>query len=111
VRARVHDRREPRAQSDPDTRRKALAAVEDLLTESSVEVCGVDVARLIPGSTLEELGIDSLASAEVLVELEIRLGRNLPAGTLRRLGDVETLGELSAVLEAAFASDAQGQGS
>jgi acyl carrier protein len=48
-------------------------------------VCGVDVSNLRTESRLEDIGVDSLASAEVLVDLEIRLGRQLPSGTLRRL--------------------------
>jgi acyl carrier protein len=83
--------------------------ISDLLKDSIVHVCGIEAARLRPDSTLEELGVDSLASAEVLVDLEIRLGKQLPAGTLRRLEDVETLGELSALLEDAFAATQSGR--
>lgn len=85
-----------------------MARIEELLKQSIAQVCGVDVSRLTPDSTLEDVGIDSLASAEVLVDLEIRLGRNLPSGILRRLGDVDTIGKLSALLEESFASHAAG---
>lgn len=83
-----------------------MTAIETLLKESIAQVCGVEPSRLHADSTLEDVGIDSLASAEVLVELEIRMGRNLPAGVLRRLGDVDTIGKLAALLEQAFAERA-----
>lgn len=86
-----------------------MTTIEELLKESIAQVCGVDASRLSSDSTLEDVGIDSLASAEVLVDLEIRLGRNLPSGVLRRLGEVDTIGKLSALLEEAFATTAAGR--
>jgi acyl carrier protein len=88
-----------------------VKALDDLLRESIAEICGLDAAQLRPEATLESLGVDSLASAEVLVDLEIRLGRQLPAGTLRRLEHAHTLADLSALLAGAFGPDATGQGS
>jgi acyl carrier protein len=74
----------------------------NLLKESIAQVCGIDASGLTPASRLADVGVDSLASAEVLVDLEIRLGRQLPAGTLRSLEQADTLADLTAILEAAF---------
>jgi acyl carrier protein len=74
----------------------------NLLRASIAQVCGIDASGLTPASRLTEVGVDSLASAEVLVDLEIRLGRQLPAGTLRSLERADTLGDLAAILEPAF---------
>jgi acyl carrier protein len=80
----------------------ALMKIQDLLKASIAETCGIDASGLTPQARLEDIGVDSLASAEILVDLEIRLGRKLPVGTLRRLEKADTLGDLSAVLEDAF---------
>ena len=80
-----------------------MRGIENLLKESIAQVCAVDVSALTPGSRLADIGVDSLASAEVLVDLEIRLGQQLPAGTLRNLEHAHTLADLTAMLEAAFA--------
>ena len=45
-------------------------------------------------STLEDLGLDSLAAAEVLTDLEIRLGVEFPVDVLRRLTEARTVGEV-----------------
>jgi len=80
-----------------------LKPVEDLLKESIAEVCALDAASLRADSRLIDIGVDSLASAEVLVDLEIRLGKQLPAGTLRRLENAHTIADVTALLEDAFA--------
>jgi acyl carrier protein len=80
-----------------------MAQLEDLLMRSIAEVCGVELAGLHPNTRLDDIGVDSLASAEVLVDLEIRLGRQLPAGTLRRLGEADTIAAVAALLDSAFA--------
>jgi acyl carrier protein len=79
-----------------------LKGLQDLIRDSIAEVCGVDTSALDASSRLADVGVDSLASAEVLVDLEIRLGRQLPLGTLRRLEHVDTLGELTRLLEDAL---------
>ena len=79
-----------------------VKSIEDLLKESIAEVCGVDMAALRPDTRLEDVGVDSLASAEVLVDLEIRFGRQLPTGTLRLLEAAHTVADVAALLEAAF---------
>jgi acyl carrier protein len=80
-----------------------VTGLEDLLKASIAEVCGLDAANLSSGTKLADIGVDSLASAEVLVDLEIRLGRQFPVGTLRRLEHVNTVGDVTALLEAAIA--------
>ena len=81
-----------------------VTGIESLLKESIALVCGIDVSGIAPDSRLADIGVDSLASAEVLVDLEIRLGQQLPAGTLRSLEHAETIADLTAMLEAAFAT-------
>jgi acyl carrier protein len=80
-----------------------LKGIEDLLKESIAEVCGIDASTLKPGSRLVDIGVDSLASAEILVDLEIRLGKQLPSGTLRRLESASTVADVAALLADAFA--------
>ena len=69
------------------------------LRESISRVCEVPVDRIREDSTLEELEFDSLASAEVLTDIEIRLGRRLPVDALRRLVRAHTFGEVADLLE------------
>jgi acyl carrier protein len=69
------------------------------LLESISRVCNVPVSTIRDESTLEELGFDSLASAEVLTDLEIRLDRELPVDALRRLVRAQTVGEVVRLLE------------
>jgi len=69
------------------------------LRESMSRVCDIPVDRIHEDSTLEELEFDSLASAEVLTDIEIRLGRELPVDALRRLVRARTFGEVADLLE------------
>ena len=79
-----------------------MNSVEELLRASIAEVCGSDASTLRPETRLDEVGIDSLASAEVLVDLEIRVGRQLPSGTLRRLDAAQTVADVARLLQDAF---------
>jgi len=72
------------------------------LRESIVRVCGIAPERVSPEATLDDLGIDSLAAAEIFVDLEIAIGRDLPVDILRRLEDVDTVGEVAVTLQAAL---------
>jgi acyl carrier protein len=69
------------------------------LKQAISEACGVPVARIHDDATVEELGFDSLASAEVLTDLEIKLDRELPVDALRRLVKARTVGEVAELLE------------
>ena len=71
-----------------------------VLRESIAKFCGVPVGQVGPASTLEELGIDSLTAAEIITDVEIRAGIELPMDVLRGLGQLRTVGEVTAHLEA-----------
>jgi acyl carrier protein len=61
--------------------------------------CDVPVDAITDESTVEQLGFDSLASAEVVTDVEIRLNRELPIDALRRLVKARTFGEVAELLE------------
>jgi acyl carrier protein len=61
------------------------------LRESIARICGVPAAEVGPASTLEELGIDSLAAAEIITDVEIRTGIELPMDVLRGLSQLRTV--------------------
>jgi len=70
------------------------------LRESIARFCGVPVGQVGPASTLEELGVDSLTAAEVITDVEIRTGIELPMDVLRGLNQLRTVGEVAAHLQA-----------
>jgi acyl carrier protein len=70
------------------------------LRESIAKICGVPAGRVSPASTLEDLGVDSLAAAEIITDVEIRAGIELPMDVLRGLNQLRTVGEVAAHLEA-----------
>jgi acyl carrier protein len=74
------------------------------LCESIARVCGVPADQVSPASTLEDLGIDSLAAAEIITDVEIRAGVELPMDVLRGLGQLRTVGEVAAHLQAGAGS-------
>jgi len=74
------------------------------LRESIAKVCGVPAGQIGPDSALEDLGIDSLAAAEIITDVEIRTGIELPMDVLRGLGQLRTVGEVVAHLEAGAGS-------
>ena len=74
------------------------------LCESIARVCGVPADQVSPASTLEDLGIDSLAAAEIITDVEIRTGIELPMDVLRGMGQLRTVGEVAAHLEAGAGS-------
>jgi acyl carrier protein len=76
--------------------------MEGLVQAAISKVCGIEVARIDPDAQLADIGVDSLAAAEVLVELEIGLDTQLPVDVLRRLDQVQTVREIAAQLEAAI---------
>ena len=73
------------------------------LRESIAKFCGVPVGQVGPASTLEELGIDSLTAAEIITDIEIRAGIELPMDVLRGLVELRTVGEVAAHLQAGAA--------
>ena len=74
------------------------------LCESIARICGVPADQVSPASTLEDLGIDSLAAAEIITDVEIRTGVELPMDVLRGLGGLRTVGEVAAHLQAGTGS-------
>ena len=64
------------------------------LREAVAQMCNVPVEAVQLESRLNALGVDSLTFAEVVTELEIRAGIELPPEVLRRLGSAETVGEV-----------------
>ena len=68
------------------------------LRESIVRICGVPAGQVTPASTLEGLGVDSLAAAEIITDVEIRTGIELPMDVLRGLSQLRTVGEVAAYL-------------
>jgi len=70
------------------------------LCESIVRVCGVPADQVTSASTLEDLGIDSLTAAEIITDVEIRTGMELPMDVLRGLNQMQTVGEVAGHLQA-----------
>jgi acyl carrier protein len=77
-----------------------------LVQEAIAKVCNVEPGRVGRAAKLADLGVDSLAAAEVLVELEIHLGRNFPVHVLRRLDEAVTVGDVETLLESALGGGA-----
>jgi acyl carrier protein len=77
---------------------------EQLLRECIVAVCDVPPESVRGDTELDSLGVDSLASAEVIFELEIRTGRELPNHVLRKVVGLRTVGAVAAELDAVLAS-------
>jgi len=69
------------------------------LRESIVRICGVPADQVSPDATLQDLGVDSLTAAEIITDVEIRTGIELPMDVLRGLSTLRTVGEDAAHLE------------
>ena len=70
------------------------------LCESIVRICGVPADQVTSASTLEDLGIDSLTAAEIITDVGIRAGIELPIDVLRGLNQMQTVGEVAGQLQA-----------
>jgi acyl carrier protein len=70
------------------------------LHESIAKICGVPADQVTSASALEDLGVDSLAAAEIITDVEIRSGIELPMDVLRGLSKLRTVGEVAAHLQA-----------
>jgi acyl carrier protein len=73
-----------------------------VLRESIVYVCGAEEDAVVRDASLEELGVDSLAAAEVITDMEIRSGVELPVDVLRGLAGLRTVGEVVDYLQSAI---------
>ena len=81
-----------------------MTQMEDIVRQSIASVCDIDANQIGADSKLSDLGVDSLAAAEVLVDVEIRIGKQLPIAVLRRLDGADTVGLIAAQLDALFAT-------
>ncbi|KAA6212126.1 acyl carrier protein [Streptomyces albofaciens JCM 4342] len=63
---------------------------------------GIDRAAATPETTIEALGLDSLALMELVVRYEDEHGAELPDTADGRLGTTSTLADICAVLEQAL---------
>ena len=80
----------------------------DLALRQDIErICGVSADGIEPSSTLEDLGIDSLSAAELITDVEMRTGRDLPVDVLRHLAQVRTVGEVADYMRAALDEPSQ----
>ena len=79
-----------------------MTEMERLVQAAIAKVCGIDVANIDPTAQLADIGVDSLAAAEVLVEMEIQLDKQMPVDVLRRLEQVYTVRDIAAQLDAAL---------
>ena len=70
------------------------------LCESIVRICGEPADQVTSASTLADLGIDSLTAAEIITDVEIRAGIELPIDVLRGLNQMQTVGEVAGQLQA-----------
>ena len=66
-----------------------------VLRDAVGAVCQIPRDQLLPETELTALGIDSLTVAEIFVEVEIRLGRELPIDVLRHFDHVKTVGDVA----------------
>ena len=66
-------------------------------------VCDMLLDRIREDSSLDDLGIDSLAVAEIIVEIEAELDRELPVHLFRQLDDVRTVGDVERELSKSLA--------
>jgi acyl carrier protein len=76
----------------------------EVLRQSMSKVCDIPADSIHDDSDLEQLGFDSLASAEVITDVEIRLGRELPVDALRRLTKAQTVQDVVLLLQRELAT-------
>lgn len=81
-----------------------MTEMEARVRQAIVNTCGLNADCVQLDAGLGELGVDSLAAAEILVDLEIQLGRSFPIDILRRLDQAATVRSIAAQLESEFAS-------
>jgi len=72
------------------------------LRASISRICEVPESDVVPTATLDELGVDSLAAAEIITDVEIRTGIELPMDILRGLSGLRTVGEVVDHLQSAL---------
>ncbi|HVN11750.1 MAG TPA: acyl carrier protein [Kineosporiaceae bacterium] len=70
---------------------EALAAA---VRAAVARACEIEPERVDLATPLAELGLDSLAAAEVITDLEIGLGVEFPVDVLRQLTEARTVGDV-----------------
>ena len=86
------------------------ADLEATLERAIARVRDLPVADVQPESRLEDLGVDSLAITEILVEVELELDREFPVHLLREMERLYTVEELAAAMGLALTDADNGQG-
>lgn len=86
------------------------ADLEATLVRAIARVRDLPVADVQPQSRLEDLGVDSLAITEILVEVELELDREFPVRLLREMERLYTVEELAAAMRLALADAGDGRG-
>jgi len=84
--------------------------LNDSLQRAIAKVCDLRPQDVRPDTRLDELCVDSLAVAEIIVELEMELDRELPVHLLRELDRVETVGDVATEFAAALNDTERGRG-
>jgi acyl carrier protein len=71
----------------------------DVLREAVAFVMEVDEGDVMAASTLDSLGIDSLTASQLLIEIEILLGREVPFEVLETIDELVTLADFAAAID------------
>jgi acyl carrier protein len=79
--------------------------VTDVLCEAVAFVLEVEEADITADSTLSDLGIDSLTGSQLLIEIEIRLGREVPFEIIETMDELVTLADFGAAIEHHMSGD------
>lgn len=74
----------------------------DILRRSIARTRNLPISDVQPQSRLEDLGVDSLAITEILVQVELELDREFPVHLLRQLERIDTVEELAQGMSAAL---------
>ncbi len=75
-------------------------ATLDALQDAVVFVLELSDHQVTPDSTLDDLGIDSLTASQLLIEIEIRLGREVSFELIESVDELATLADFAAALDA-----------
>jgi len=74
----------------------------EILRRSIATTRNLPITDVEPRSRLEDLGVDSLAITEVIVQVELELDREFPLHLLRQLERIDTVEELADGVSAAL---------
>lgn len=77
----------------------------EILRRSIATTRNLPITEVEPRSRLEDLGVDSLAITEIIVQVELELDREFPVHLLRQLERIDTVEELADGMSAALLED------